>query len=58
MSRDKFEETDKAVTKEIMDYFKGKIVNMICPDCSGSGHDAEYETCENCKGDGCYDVQY
>lgn len=49
--KNKYEDLDKQVSKEIMSEFKGKHIEHVCQECNGSG-------CENCDGNGSYTIEY
>jgi DnaJ-class molecular chaperone len=58
MDEEKYYELDKSVSKEIMSQLKGKIIPVTCWGCGGKGKFSCGEKCDNCKGDGYYEVQY
>lgn len=53
----KYEELDKAMTKEIMPEFKGQVIDSVCAVCKGDGV-ISGKKCDNCEGKGHYKIEY
>lgn len=56
MENRKYEDLDKAITAEIMEPFRGKVIGTVCDCCHND--DLYKADCENCNGVGHYPVQY
>lgn len=52
----KYEELDKAVSKEIMAEFKDEPIDTVCPHCKGE--EPLKSECEDCNGEGHYLLTY
>lgn len=59
-ANDKYRDLDKAVGKEIMKAYVGKIITHVCPSCAGLGVYlvGRQGKCEECNGSGEIKIQY
>ncbi len=57
MDKDKFFELDKAVSKEIMPLFRGKVIESKCYVCLGLKK-IHGEDCPECNATGTISIQY
>lgn len=65
MATDKHHEIDKAVSREIMDSLKGRVVQEVCEECRGDGRTPDWDgdcvtsaSCGYCGGTGTIRRQY
>lgn len=56
MENRKYEDLDKSITKTIMQDLKGVIIDTVC--CACGGIDPAKQECENCNGEGHYEIEY
>jgi hypothetical protein len=58
----KYEETDKVISKKIMKELEGQLIPHMCPDCHGEGSYlsayGEIQKCKNCNQTGTILIQY